>query len=150
MKKALSFSRKIILCLPRNIRIEEIVGLLVDSFENSQIISDRACLEVEKIYVNNKYKMNLIYFGNTTKVMQFEGSIYIYFYQIAKSIEYSHIYGKILKKGPNGFDLKEKESIKKLIEDYGMIKVLNAVDRIARSNSYENNKIEALVNLLEF
>lgn len=80
MKKALSFSRKIILCLPRNIRIEEIVGLLVDSFENSQIISDRACLEIEKIYVNNKYKMNLIYFGNTTKVMRFEGSIFIYFY----------------------------------------------------------------------
>lgn len=71
MKKTLDFSKKFILCLPRNINVEEILGLIVDSFEEKSQMSERASVEIEKVFINNKFKMNLIYFGNATKVKIF-------------------------------------------------------------------------------
>lgn len=71
MKKTLDFSKKFILCLPRNIDVDEILGLIVDSFEYKSMISERSAVEIEKIFINNKFKMNLIYFGNATKVKNF-------------------------------------------------------------------------------
>jgi len=69
MDKVLDFSEKIVLCLPRNINVEEIVGLLVESFEEKGRVCERAAVEIEKIYLNNKFKMNLVYFGNASKVV---------------------------------------------------------------------------------
>ena len=74
MDKVLDFSEKIVLCLPRNINVEEIVGLLVESFEEKGRVCERAAIEVEKIYLNNKFKMNLVYFGNASKVVLLRNS----------------------------------------------------------------------------
>ena len=68
MEKTWSLTEKVILCLPRNINVEEIVGILVESAEKSGSKIERASVEIEKIYLNNKFKLNLVYFGNASKV----------------------------------------------------------------------------------
>lgn len=65
LEKALEFSNKLILSLPRNSNIEELLGLLVDSGK----FGERASVEIEKIYLNNRFKMIMVYFGNASKVI---------------------------------------------------------------------------------
>ena len=68
MEKTWSITEKIILCLPRNINVQEIIAILVESAEKSGRKIERASVEIEKIYLNNKFKLNLVYFGNSSKV----------------------------------------------------------------------------------
>lgn len=68
MEKSWQVSEKIILCLPRNINVEEILGILTESAQKSGRKIDRTAVEIEKIYLNNKFKLNLVYFGNSSKV----------------------------------------------------------------------------------
>lgn len=67
IKKAFQISEKVILSLPRNIILTELIELLVDSLEG--VILDRASIEIEKMHLNNKFIMTHVFFGNASKVL---------------------------------------------------------------------------------
>lgn len=85
MDKAFSLSQKIVLALPRNINIEELIEIIVDSSKRCSIKPDRAVLEIEKIYLNNRFKMIMVYFGNAGKVLYIIKKSYVnnYFFLIS-------------------------------------------------------------------
>ena len=68
LRKAFSIHEKIILCLPRNINLDETIGLIAEAAMERGRGIDRATIEVEKVFLNNKFKLNLVYFGNASKV----------------------------------------------------------------------------------
>lgn len=78
IRKAFKISEKVIFSLPRNIIINELIGLLVDSLDG--VIVDRASIEIENMYLNNKFIMTHVFFGNASKVLHRVINFYSFFF----------------------------------------------------------------------
>ena len=77
IKKAFQISERVIFSLPRNIIINELIELLVDSLDG--VIIDRASIEIEKMHLNNKFIMTHVLFGNASKVLFLTITLYSLF-----------------------------------------------------------------------